>query len=98
MTNGRIIEGNTEYSGFSDLNLATSFAGQYSNMATTVWWIAGSGDVQGLCASAELQSASHCTRNLGNPYAEKEARLRSQHYFHFGSGAGPNKIGSLWKN
>ena len=63
-------------------------AGQHSNRATTVWWIAGSGGGKGLWqATALKQMLPHYRRNPINPYAEKEARLRPQHFFTFGSGA-----------
>ena len=92
MTNGGIIEGRTEYSGCSDLSLVTSYAGQHSNTAhassirlTAKGRMARSGEMHGLLACKELQSLPHCSRNLGNPYVDKEARLRPQH-FTFGSG------------
>lgn len=101
MTNGGITEGHTEYSGCSDLSPAISYTGQYSNTASPfsigVAGLARSGEMHGLLACKELQSLPHCSRNLGNPYAEKEARLRPQH-FTFGSGAGLNNQGSLWRN
>jgi hypothetical protein len=61
-------------------------AGQHSNRATTVWWIAGSGGGYGLWqATALKQMLPHYRRNPLSLYAEKEARLRPQH-FTFGSG------------
>lgn len=130
MTNSGIIEGHTEYSGCSDLNLATSpcqsvpnptmnvgdpwatigraanlpngsmrvfhgagttdeeIAGQHSNKATTVLWIAGSGGGKGLWpATALKQMLPHYRRNPLSLYVEKEARLRPQHLFTFRSEA-----------
>lgn len=37
--------------------------------------------MHGLFACKELKSLPLCTRNLNNPYIEKEARLRSQQLF-----------------
>jgi hypothetical protein len=95
MTNGGIIEGHTEYSGCNDLSSAISYAGQHSNTAHTSSLrlkakgrMARSGEMHGLLACKELQSLPHCTRNLGNPYVEKEARLRPQHYFILSAASG----------
>ena len=77
MTNGGIIEGNPrDILAFSDLSRATSYAGQHSNTA----------HASTLCLTAKGRMAwsggiRMGDRNHGNPYAEKEARLRSQHYF-----------------
>jgi hypothetical protein len=62
-------------------------AGQHSNKATTVWWIAGSGGGKGLWqATALKQMLPHYRRNPNNPYVEKEARLRPQpNFFTFGN-------------
>lgn len=75
---------------WATIGRAANHAGQHDNIATItcamarkggiVQRVAGSGDTQGLCASAELKSASHCVRNPSNLHAEKEARLRSQHF------------------
>ena len=73
MTNGGIIEGHTEYSGCSDLNLAIGYAGRWTNIPDGDYLFGGSG--------ATLRAVS-----LRKPAIEKEARLRPQH-FTFGSGA-----------
>lgn len=90
MANVKTIEGKTENSGFSDLNLGIGYAGQHSKTATLCFLAKGrmarSGEMHGLLACEELQSLPHCTRNLGNPYVEKEARLRPQPHFTFGGG------------
>jgi|688.fasta_scaffold360105_3 hypothetical protein len=104
MTNGGIIEGNTENSGFSDLSPATSFpngsmrvfhgagttdeennAGRWTNIPDGDYLFGGSG--------ATLRAVS-----LRKPAIEKEARLRTQLNLSFGSGAGLNNQGSLWRN
>ena len=72
MTNGGIIEGNTENSGFSDLSFATSYAGRWTNIPDGNYPFGGSGAI--------LRAVS-----LRKPAIEKEARLRPQH-FTFGSG------------
>ena len=77
-------------------------AGQHSNTASPfsigVAGLARSGEMHGLLACKELQSLPHCSRNLGNPYVEKEARLRPQLNLSFGGGAGLNNQGNLWRN
>jgi hypothetical protein len=64
---------------WATIGRAANHAGQHSNKATTVWWIAGSGGGYGLWqATALKQMLPHYRRNPLSPYAEKEARLRPQ--------------------
>jgi hypothetical protein len=64
---------------WATIGRAANHAGQHSNKATTVWWIAGSGGGKGLWPVVALkQTPPHYRRNPTNPYAEKEARLRPQ--------------------
>jgi hypothetical protein len=71
---------------WATIGRAANHAGQHSNRATTVWWIAGAGGGKGLWPVVALkQTSPHYRRNPINPYAEKEARLRPQ-LFTFGSG------------
>jgi hypothetical protein len=72
MTNGGIIEDNTENSGLIDLSLAIGYAGRWTNIPDGDYLFGGSG--------ATLRAVS-----LRKPAIEKEARLRSQHLI-FGSG------------
>lgn len=67
MTNSGIIEGHTENSGCSDLNLAIGYAGRWTNIPDGDYLFGGSG--------ASLQAVS-----LRKPATEKEARLRPQHF------------------
>jgi len=71
-------------------------AGQHNNIATLtrmmarkggiVRRVAGSGGGKGLWPVVALkQTPPHYRRNPINPYVEKEARLRPQHFFIFGS-------------
>ena len=85
MTNGGIIEGHTENSGCSDLSPAISYAGRWTNIPNGDYLFGGSG--------ATLRAAS-----LRKPAIEKEARLRPQLNLSFGSEAGLNNQGSLWRN
>jgi hypothetical protein len=64
---------------WATIGRAANHAGQHSNKATTVWWIAGSGGGYGLWqATALKQMLPHYRRNPLSLYAEKEARLRPQ--------------------
>ena len=75
MTNGGIIEGHTGKStGCSDLNLTIGYAGRWTNIPDGDYLFGGSG--------ATLRAVS-----LRKPAIEKEARLRPQPHFTFGSGA-----------
>lgn len=75
------IEGHAgDISGWSDLKSRIN-AGQRSNTGATVWWTPWSGGLQGLSACAELKSASHWSRNHGNPCAEKGMHTSSQQIF-----------------
>lgn len=86
-----IIEGKMSVNSLSDLSPLQIFgcelrsgqhpAGQRSNTGATVWWTPWSGGLQGLSACAELKSASHWSRNHGNPCAEKGMHTRSQQIF-----------------
>jgi len=72
---------------WATIGRAANHAGQHSNRATTVLWIAGSGGGKGLWPVVALkQTPPHYRRNPINPYVEKEARLRPQHLFTFGGG------------
>ena len=72
---------------WATIGRAANHAGQHSNKATTVWWIAGSGGGYGLWqATALKQMLPHYRRNPLSLYVEKEARLRPQHLFIFGGG------------
>jgi hypothetical protein len=73
MTDGKIIEGNTENSGFSDLSLAIGCAGRWTNIPDGDYLFGGSG--------ATLRAVS-----LRKPAIEKEARLRSQQFYFRGAG------------
>jgi hypothetical protein len=64
---------------WATIGRAANHAGQHSNRATTVWWIAGSGGGKGLWPVVALkQTPPHYRRNPLSLYAEKEARLRPQ--------------------
>ena len=97
-----IIEGKMSVNSLSDLSPLQTFAGQRSNTGATVWWTPWSGGLQGLSACVELKSASHWSRNHGNPCAEKGMHTRSQQIF-FGGGEDPtakskaSKIGGSMK-
>ena len=84
MTNGGIIEGHTEYSACSDLSLAIGYAALLNRTPTYI--------VGYLCrlSGASIPNVSmrvfhgagtNDEENAGQHYAEKEARLRPQHYF-----------------
>lgn len=101
MTNRTVPSSLREYGCMSDLKSRIN-AGQRSNTGATVWWTPWSGGLQGLSACAELKSASHWSRNHGNPCAEKGMHTRSQQIF-FGGGEDPtaksnaSKAGGLMK-
>ena len=94
MTNGGIIEGNTgDISALRDLSPVISYAGQQYWTDDCDWWskrfglMLGSqrgtsiwGGRYGLWpATAPHNMSPHYRRKIGNPIAEKEARLRPQH-------------------
>ena len=80
MTNRTVPSSLREYGCMSDLKSRIN-AGQRSNTGATVWWTPWSGGLQGLSACAELKSASHWSRNHGNPCAEKGMHTSSQQIF-----------------